>query len=272
MKKSTLLWYFTAVFCAINLALILSGIGGERFSLVLGDLLPVLCSIISVICLYTAFRSFKVFDFTKKAWLLILAGIFLYAVAEITYAILELIVKKDMNETFPSLADIFWCTGYIPLLWGMGMMFIGYKQSGFPLGNVKLYGILSVIVLILFAVIFYYVLIPIFQDPETTGLQLFFSMYYPIADIIIVIPALVLMYITSLFGRGKISLPWRYLAIGFFSFTIADLLYSYQVWQGIYTGGSLIDLFWNIGYLIMALAAIYQKQLVEFFSKGGAQS
>lgn len=71
------------------------------------------------------------------AWLLILIGIILYFIAELTYAVLELAYGVDMNETFPSLDDIFWCVGNIPMFWGMGMMFIGYKGSGFPMGNTK---------------------------------------------------------------------------------------------------------------------------------------
>jgi hypothetical protein len=77
-----------------------------------------------------------------------------------------------------------------------------------------------------------------------------------------VIPAAILFYITSLFG-GTITRPWKYLTIGFISFTVADLLFSYLSWQDAYGSGNLIDVAWHLGYLIIGLSALYQRELIE---------
>ena len=79
------------------------------------------------------------------------------------------------------------------------------------------------------------------------------------------IPAVLLMYITSLFGTGIISKPLRFLAIGFVCFTVADLLFSVLSWQDLYGNGNPIDLAWNFGYLSIGLAALYQKELIDSF-------
>ncbi|MBN2484712.1 MAG: hypothetical protein JXB34_01940 [Bacteroidales bacterium] len=263
MKKTKKLWLFIVAFFVVNLTIVTTKMGGDRFLQYVSDLFPVLCSLVAVIALFDSLRSFKLFDFTKKAWIFILVGMIFYFVAESVYALLDLAMGYDMNETFPSVADIFWCTGYIPLLWGLLMMFTGYAKSGLPMGSTKLYFVIGAIIMGVTAFVVYYVLMPISADPETSGLQFVFSMFYPIADVLVVIPALVLMYITSLFGKGTISRPWKYLALGFLLFTVADLLYSYMLWQDLYDSGSYIDIAWNLGYLFIALAALYQKELVE---------
>ena len=150
-------------------------------------------------------------------------------------------------------------------------MFLGYKKSGFPLGKKSVYVGIAIIILLLSLVVFIFVFLPIIHDPETSGLALFVSLYYPIADILILIPASILIYITSLFGKSKISWPWRFIALGICGFTISDLAYSFMVWQGTYDSGSIVDLGWNLGYLFFALAGLYQKQLVEAM-KGGMLS
>jgi len=263
MKKTKLLWIFTGILIFINIIFYLSGLGGDTVLLYVSDLLPIICALVSSAGLFIAFKGFKDYDFTKVAWMMIFTGIFLFFVAETLYGILEIGLKTDMNEVFPSLADYFWCIGYIPLFIGLAMMFISYKKSGFPMGSPKIYVILLLVYLILFIAVSYYLLIPIISDPETSGLQTFFYLFYPIADIFLVVPAAILMYITSLFGKGSFSRPWKYLALGFLCFAFADLLYSYLSWQDKYGSGNLIDVAWHIGYLFIGLSGLYQRELVE---------
>lgn len=266
MKKTKLLWIFGGILIFINIIFYLTGLGGETVLLWVSDLLPVVCALAASISLFIAFKGFKEYDFTKTAWAMIFIGITLSFIAESLYGILEIVFKTDMNEVFPTIADYFWCIGYIPLFIGLAMMFIGYKRSGFPMGNPRVYVLLIFAYLVLFAVVSYFLLIPILNDPETKGLQTFFYLFYPIADIFLVVPAAMLMYITSLFGKGSISRPWKYLAFGFLCFTFADLLYSYLSWQDKYGSGNMIDVAWHLGYLLIGLSGLYQRELVEEFN------
>jgi hypothetical protein len=268
MKKTKKLWIFLGILIAVNLAIYLTHWGGDTLLLYVSDLLPVLCSLISAICLLYAVKMFREFDFTKIAWLMILIGIILFFFAETTYAALEIIYAVDMNTTYPTLADYIWCIGYIPVFIGFIMMFWGYHRSGFPMGKIKLYGILAPLLLILLSVVIYFLLIPITKDAETTNIAKLFYLFYPIGDLFLVIPAAILMYITNLFGKGIISIPWKLLAIGFILFTISDLLYSYLDWLGKYGSGNLIDLGWNIGYLLIGLSGLYQMEMMQSINGG----
>jgi len=271
MKKSKLLWIITGILLAFNIIMYLTRWGGDIVLMYVSDILPIFCAFISAVSLLYAVRGFKQLDFTKKSWILIFTGITLNFFAESIYAILEIYVGMDMNEIFPTIADYIWCGAYIPLFIGLGMMFLGYRKSGFPMGNVKVYGILSTLFILLSVVIIYFLLVPIVDDTETDTLAKFFYLFYPIGDIFLVVPVVLLMYITSLFGGGSISKPWKYLAYGFICFTIADLLYSYLSWDDLYGSGNLIDVAWHSGYLLIGMAGLYQRELIDSFKQGAEQ-
>lgn len=268
MKKTKLLLIFAGILLSINILFYITRWGGDDVLMYVSDSLPVICALVSSICLLSAVKGFKEFDFTKKAWILIFSGITLYFIAESIYGVLEVFLGQDMNENFPSVADFLWCSAYIPLFLGLSMMLRGYKKSGFPMGNMSDYKILSAMFIVFSLVIVYFVLIPIIEDSETGFLAKFFYLFYPIADLFLVVPAVLLMYITSQFEKGTISKPWKYLSAGFICFTFADLLYSYLSWDDLYGSGNLIDVAWHAGYLLIGLAGLYQRELVDSFKKG----
>ncbi len=270
MKKTKRLWILIGIVVLFNLILFLTRWGGEKVQLYMGDITPVICSLITAVCLFYTFRKFKEFDAAKIAWMLIFIGILLDFFAESTYAMMEMVFLVDINEVFPTIADYIWCAAYLPLFAGLVVMFMGYKKSGFPMGNVKVYSILAPTILIILSVVIYFLLIPIINDTETQTIEKVFYLFYPVGDLFIVIPTAILMYITSLFGKGVISRPWKYLAIGFAFFTVADLLYSYLSWQDNYETGNIIDIAWNVGYLLIGLSGLYQVELIESI-EGGAK-
>lgn len=263
MKKTKLLWIASGLLLFANLFFNLTKLGGERFLSYISDIFPVLTSLIASIFLVGAYRSFKEFDLTKTAWLLVSIGTVLFFIAESTYAVLELGYGIDMNEQFPSVADFFWCAAYIPFYAGLMSMFLGYRNSGFPMGQTRVYTLLSVIFTITALGTIYYLLVPVINDTETELFAKVFYMFYPIADLALVIPAAILVYITSLFGKGLLSMPIKLMASGFIFFTVGDLAYSVLSWQDLYQGGSTIDLAWNAAYLSLALAGAYQKELID---------
>lgn len=263
MKKTTKLLFIIVALVLLNIIYYLGQWGGDRALQYVSDILPIVCSFIAAVGLYSAVRSFKEMDFVRVAWLLIFIGIVFDFLAETTYAILEIFYSVDMNEVFPTIADVFWCIGYIPMFVGLAMMFWGYRKSGFPMGNSSIYWIIIIGFGLVAIVLGYYLLIPIANDSETSMLAKVFYFYYPLADLILVVPAAILMYITSLFGRSVISMPWRMMALGFLFFTIADMLYAYLGWNDLYGSGNLIDVLWHSGYLLIGLSGLYQKQLLE---------
>jgi hypothetical protein len=264
MRKTQLIWLLVGIFAALVTFVNLIGFGNETINTAISDILPIIAGIFAVTFLTSAFNSFGEVDLTKTAWLFILIGMTLNTLAESTYAILELGYGIDVDDNFPSLADFFWCAAYIPLFAALTTMFVSYKNSGFPMGSAKAYVLFISLFVIVTAAVTKYLLLPILDDSETELFVKVFYLFYPIADLLLVLPAVILLYITNLFSQGTISKPLRFLTIGFALIAVADLLYSYLDWQDAYEGaGRLIDIAWNTGYLSIALSAIYQKKLMD---------
>jgi hypothetical protein len=263
MNKSRNLWITIGSLMLINILVFIIKPGDEFTLTILSDLFPIICSLIAAIYLAMAVTGFKVFDLTKAAWLLIFFSILIFVVAESTYGYLEVVLGYNMDEEFPTVADTIWVLGYIPMFVGLFLLFIGYKRSGLPMGNPVVLVSISAAVLVVATMVVYFIMVPIINDPETGHSEKVFYLSYPIADILIVIPAILLVYITSLFGSGTIAKPLKYLALGFILFTLADMLYSYLDWQGLYGEGNWIDLGWNLGYLLFGAAGLYQYKMVK---------
>lgn len=266
MKKSTIFWFIVGLITILNIILYNSEFE-EKTMIYSSDILPVICALISSIILFITIKRFKKFDYTKLSWIMILLGIFLYFMGELTYAILEIFFKVDMNETYPSIADYFWGIGYIPLFVGLIIMILGYKKGSLLLGKKWVFISISVFFAVILYVSIHFLLKPIIIDPETNLLAKFFYLLYPIADILLIYPTIILIYITSLFGKGFISKPWKYISLSFISFTLADLLYSYLNWQDLYGIFNFIDIAWNLGYLLIGIAGFYQMEMLDYLKE-----
>ena len=90
---------------------------------------------------------------------------------------------------------------------------------------------------------------------------------YPIADVFLIFGGLVLF---EMFKGGKLSKVWLLLSLAFISTAIADTLFSYFDWNGLYELGSpydWIDFLWILSYLLFIYAAWYEKKTVKKLTK-----
>jgi len=227
------------------------------------DLLPVICSFIAIVGIGHLLKSFKEFDLTKAVWLLILVGLVFNFLAEGIYSFLEIILKKDMNDLFPSPADYFWVAAYIFFFISLFLMLSSYIRTGLPLGKIRSYFMLIIVLACIVIVIINFLLVPIIEDTETSLATKIVSIFYPVADILIASLAVILMYISNQFDNKLISMPWKIMALGFFCFTISDLVYSYLSWIDKYDSGNFIDIGWNLGYLLLGISGLYQLKLMK---------
>jgi hypothetical protein len=239
-------------------------IGGAGVSTFAGDsFLIVLCAIASTM-LFTVVRSFKDWDSAKLTWSMILAGTITYLIAESLYFYLEVIKQVEEKALFPSIADIFYCSACFFFLAGLLIMIFAYLKSGLPMENWKIYFLAITVVFVLITGVMYVALLkPIALDNEIGGLEKFLYFFYPVSDLTIIFPSLIMIYITYLLGKGMFSRPWRALALGFLIMAVADMTYSYLDWQELYKTGNLIDLLWGVSYWLIGLSGVYQKEIMD---------
>ncbi len=263
MNKKWNLWLVSIGLLISNILTIFLLPKGSRELLIISDLLPIISSGIALFCVGLTYRKFIYKDNAKTAWLLIFMGSLFYFAAELIFGIMEVVLKFDMNEFIPSLADYFWCIGYIPFFAALFLVIRGFRKSGLPLGKKWVYRIIVTMSIILLIYIALVLLRPMITDEDTSAYKKLFYLYYPIMDLFVVALAFLVFYISSLFGKGAITMPWRMIAIGFILFTIADLYYSYYSWMDVYQSGDPIEIAWNMGYMALALGSLYQRNLIE---------
>lgn len=263
MKKIKWLWLVALVLVLINILTIYLLPREGKLLLAISDIFPVVTSLIALIYLGLTYKKFVDKDYARLTWQFLFWGILLYTLAESIYGYMEIVLEYNMNEVFPSVGDYFWCLGYIPFIAALILMLRGFRKSGLPTGKTWVYVVLIAGELLVFAIISFVLLWDMLKDPDSGWIEKVFYLFYPIMDVVVVALAATILYITSLFGNGAVTMPWRMLAFGFILFTIADLIYSYLGWLDRYETGNLIEVAWNAGYLSIAIGALYQTELIE---------
>ncbi len=256
-------WMIGALLVCINLIMYFFQPGGEEFGNLFGSFYTSVCGLFAIIGMVSAVNAFKVMDSAKRSWILLMTGIFFFFIADTMYAVMESIVKLNMDEMFPSAPDIFYILAYIPIGLSMFMFLNNFKKSGMPFGKWKPVLIPAfTAMLIVVLVMVKFVFIPIVNDTETSFLAKLVYFFYPLADMIVLIPAIILVYVMSLFGAGLFSRPWQLIALGFILLAAGDLIYAYMSWSSSYSSGGILDMTWNFAYILFAVGALYQRKIV----------
>ena len=174
-------------------------------------------------------------------------GLVLYFIAEIIWAYYGIVLQIEVP--FPSPADAFWLAGYGPLgfhLFTMSKLHRAYTRK------TKRVIIVSLTVAA-FSVLYIQSLISVsdLSGPDAI-LKLGITIAYPIADAIVIVPA-VLVILNS--GRGELTaIPWIFISWMFTA--LADTLFGYTIVTNIAGELSIWNLAYNAAYLFMA-AGLY---------------
>jgi hypothetical protein len=204
-------------------------------------------------------RSYGKREVLRTIWLLLGLGLGLWALGEAIWAYNELVVQSE--ELFPGPADIVWVLGYIPLFVAM---YLRYKSLATVPERNRLIALIAIFAALV-AVVSYYLLYPILTDPESTPLEIFISVLYPVGDLVVALGAILIFLVLT---GGALSRPWMMIAAGFFILSIADMIFTYADWQEIYATGesinlvsALADVPYYAGYVIIGFGVYLQARL-----------
>lgn len=188
----------------------------------------------------------------RAAWSVLSIGIGFFLLGEITWAIQEIFYK--IYNPFPSISDIFWLTGYIPLLIGL---ILAWRAAGVNLTKKEIIAIsVGAVAVLLISSLF--VLFPIVTSSKIGVVEKSLDVAYPLGDLVLLIPAVALVLI---FDRTLIGRPWQFICLGLIFISAADIGFSYLTWHKIYwmninDPGNMVDLLWTAGYLAISLGAV----------------
>ncbi len=154
----------------------------------------------------------------RLLWAGILIGWALWALAEVIYSLYSILGRE---APFPSIADIFWMVGYLPM--GLGLYLRSRTMPMKPTPSQTITIAVFSLVTILVAAIF--VFWPTFKsfDPSTP-MENLINIAYPVEDCLLLI---VVWRLFFTYEKGEHGFGWRLLAIGFIFLTIGDLMYLY---------------------------------------------
>jgi hypothetical protein len=175
---------------------------------------------------------------------------------------LHAIKGLDLDAMGVTYADIFWILAYLPYMASLTILVLGYRASGFPMGRLRRHIALASAGCAVALALFFLVLLPIARDPGTDILSKIAYLYYPIADFVLLAPAVVLVAITAGFGKGILAVPWKLIAVAFLLWAGADQVYSVLSWNGLYGDGNPIDAAWNLAYLLIGAAGLWQRSIL----------
>jgi hypothetical protein len=163
---------------------------------------------------------------------------------------------------FPSLADVFFLAGYPLLIAALVSFLRAYKAAGYPLGSLRqrllLGGLVGGAGLALAAFILY----PILLKPGVAPLARLLNAAYPILDLVLLIPVVLLLRATLPLRGGEVWRVWAALLAGFFCMWAGDVSFACFDALGVQSVDPLTHAMYVLSYGSLALGAVRQRELL----------
>ncbi len=225
----------------------------SRTTLAIADFFLMAAALVAVVSISLHVASLEKGESLRRFWGLI-------DVAAICWFFSETVVffYEALGHEVPvtSVADFFWVASFVPVLMASAGVVVGYKRMGLSFDWRRSFWIIFPVAGILFAVAFW-VIRPILTSDTASAADKFFNPAYAVLDLLVLIPAVI---VAITLGRSYAGRPILMISFVLIAFGIADIVYLWSNWNGTYHAGSIIDLFWIAGYLILALAAAPQPK------------
>jgi diguanylate cyclase (GGDEF)-like protein len=180
----------------------------------------------------------------RLAWWSIAVALALGVIGNVVYTV---VVARMAEEPFPSIADAFYLTYYLPLYVALISLIktrvTRFHASMWLDGIVGALGAGAVSVAVLLG--------PALEMTEGDPAMVITSLAYPIADVVLLA---LLVAVGAILGVRR-DRTLLLLAAGIVANLVGDIVFLDLATQGIYVEGGLLDLTWLVGVALMAVAA-----------------
>jgi len=219
------------------------------------DILFIFVSLATVIITFLTFKVLGWQSREGKVWFFFSLSFFMYFLGEVLWAFYDAILKVN---PFPSFADIFYVGHKVFLITAFLIELKTIKSTL----NKKQIAISALFTIGVAVAIFYLIIAPIASAADYDILSKILSLSYPIADIIILFPVLLSIFV---FKGGRISKSWLVIKISVLTILAGDAYFSYLDWNELYFGVNMMaaDLLWLASYISFAFGAYYYKYVME---------
>ena len=220
------------------------------------DGFPLLLSLTGVGVAFVLFRREIRNPVGARVWGSMALGLGLYSLGEAIWSVYELVLHQEVP--YPSIADVAWMAGYIPLAVSLVIQF-GSLRATVSTAKKTLIALFGAVMI---ALAVWLVILPILTSPDAgKPVEVFFSIGYPVEDLVLLVLSATL--VLTLFG-GRLAVSWGSIAGGILLLALSDLLFSYGTWNNLYYPDGKLNLLsaafdtlyigayalWNIGLIL----------------------
>jgi diguanylate cyclase (GGDEF)-like protein len=210
---------------------------------------PVLDLIVAVMMFLAAWRLQNYSRRMALAWLTLGSGVVFLMIADILWMV-RVFYLGDRSVSAPT--DILYFVYYLLLLAAI-LLIPSRKQSTMEWIKTTI----DVFIVMLASLLFFwnFVIGPLINIGATDPLTLGLSLAYPVGDLVLIWAILSFLYRPA----GSVQSPALWLLVlGGSVIVLCDAFYSHYIIQNQYQNGSLLDAGYTLGYLLFALAGLYQ--------------
>jgi hypothetical protein len=163
-------------------------------------------------------------DRVASAWQRLALGWLMYFLGQLCLGWYQLV--KGTAAPFPSIADAFFLTAY-PFFFASLVGFVrGYREAGFAVDSPTSQGRLAAYV----SVGCLAVAVPLLQPTAVAPTHVYetaLNLAYPVLDLALVVPVVLLVRMTMAFRGGAVASVWTSILAGFAFMCAGDILFAY---------------------------------------------
>ena len=246
-------WIHLVFVFLLGASLFIYSMASPATIVVFGNLAKIFSLLLASLSLTSTQNAYSPGDTPQKAWTSLAAGMWIWFFAQVIFAYYKLIAQTN---PYPSLADLFFVLAYIPLFIGMIFLIKDFKSTGLPMGSKQSYMVQGLVLLVIYAVIFFTLLLDLVNRPDPAALK-FLNVGYPTFDFMLIAMASVLVRITWMMRGGSIARSWIMLCLGFAAIGVADISFAYN------SSLAVLDVVFFSAYFLIGLSGVYQLRMLR---------
>lgn len=203
-----------------------------------------------------AFFGARIAASLRGAWTLLAAGLVAMAAGQ---GVLTWYQIATGASPFPSLADVFFLIAYPLLIAAVIALLRAYAAAGFPMDGQRALAVVASIAAVVIAVP---LLAPIARSDATPAMKAL-NMAYPLLDLVLAVPAILLLRSANRFRGGAAWKIWAALLAGILLTAAGDVLFAFLTALGQNQLDASVDALYILAYGGMAVGVLYQQEMLE---------
>lgn len=194
---------------------------------------------------------------SRPAWRFLSLGCLAVFLGQLWYAPIQLSLQRT---TFPSPADASFVLSYPLLLLALLGFLRAFRQAGLVVPSGQL-GLLAAGTVAVLAVLGYSLLKPLVQAP-TEGLAHFLNVFYPAADLVLLIPTVVLLRLSVALRGGHVWPVYLALLMGMVCSAAGDAAFAYSSNYGLNHLDPIFNAMFLAAYALLAQSSLHQREIL----------